>query len=228
MGYKLQTMIQASTLAFLKNIELNNNKIWFDANRIAYEAAKKDFELFIEQVLQANTALIPELAGRKAKDCIFRIFKDVRFSKDKVPYKNNFGAAFGKGDKKTMGAGYYVHLQADNHSFIGGGIWMPDALTLKAIRQEIDYCYDEFLNIVTAKEFKKIFGSLDTSQQLKKCPKEYTDDNPALAYLKLKSFTVATTMSDKTMMSKASVAQITEACAVMKPLIDFLNRAISQ
>lgn len=221
-------MIQASTLIFLKNIELNNNKVWFDANRKTYETAKQDFEIFITQVLQANTALIPELSERKAKDCIFRIFKDVRFSKDKLPYKNNFGAAFGKADKKTMGAGFYVHLQADNHSFIGGGIWMPDALTLKAIRQEIDYCYDEFLGIVTAKEFKKLFGSLDTSQQLKKCPKDYTDDNPALAYLKLKSFTVGANLSDKTMMSKASVAQISEACAVMKPFIDFLNRAISQ
>ena len=100
-------MLQQSTLIFLSSLNDNNNKLWFDENRASYESSKKDFEKFIEELLLINSALIPELASKKAKDCIFRIFKDVRFSKDKLPYKNNFGAAFGKGDKKTNLASFY-------------------------------------------------------------------------------------------------------------------------
>lgn len=220
-------MLQKSTLEFLIQLNDNNNKVWFDDNRKKYEAAKQDFEAFIAEVLVANTTLIPELEGRKAKDCIFRIFKDVRFSKDKVPYKNNFGAAFGKAEKKTVGAGFYIHLQPGNHNFIGGGIWMPEAETLKAIRQEIDYNFIEFQKIVSKASFQKMFGDLDASEKLKKCPKDYTDDNPAIEYLKLKSFTVGTAISDKDMLSKEVIAKVVAVVKEMKPLIDFLNQAIA-
>jgi uncharacterized protein (TIGR02453 family) len=223
---KKYCMLQKSTLDFLSQLNENNNKIWFDENRSKYEFAKKDFELFISETLIANSTLIPELEGRKAKDCIFRIYKDVRFSKDKVPYKNNFGAAFGKGDKKAHAASFYVHLQPGNNSFVGGGIWMPEASDLKAIRQEIDYNFDEFTSILQKKSFNKMFGGLSQSEKLKKCPKDYSEDNPAIEFLKLKSFTVVTKMSDKEMLSKNAVELITEVVAEMKPLIDFLNKAI--
>lgn len=220
-------MLQQTTLDFLAQLDKNNNKVWFDEHRKNYEAAKQDFELFIQEVLVSNTKIIPELEGRKAKETIFRIFKDVRFSKDKIPYKNNFGAGFGKGDKKMNVAGFYVHLQPGNHSFIGGGIWMPDAPLIKAIRQEIDYNFDEFSSIVHKPSFKKMYGDLDQSQKLKKVPKDYAEDNPAIEYLKLKSFTVGTPVSDKDMIGKGSISLIADAVKEMKPLIDFLNRAIS-
>lgn len=219
-------MLQPTTLKFLTLLNDNNNKVWFDDNRMLYENAKQDFEQFIDDVLQANAVLIPELASKKAKQCVFRIYKDVRFSKDKVPYKNNFGAAFGKGEKKVQGAAFYIHLQPGGHSFVGGGIWMPDALGLKAIRQEIDYSFEKFLGVIHKPSFLRMFGGLDQSQQLKKCPKDYTDDNPALAFLKLKSFTVGTSMSDKDFTSKDAVAKITGIVAEMKPFVDFLNAAI--
>lgn len=220
-------MLQPATLKFLSLLDQNNHKLWFDENRKLYEDAKQNFEHFIDEVLQANTELIPELAAKKAKNCVFRIYKDVRFSKDKVPYKNNFGAAFGKGDKKVHGAAFYIHLQPGGHSFVGGGIWMPDATTLKAIRQEIDYNFDKFLGIIQKPSFEKIFGELDQSQQLKKCPKDYSEDNAAVAFLKLKSFTVGTAMSDKDFLSKDAVANISNIIKEMKPFVDFLNSAIS-
>ncbi|MES2480040.1 MAG: DUF2461 domain-containing protein [Bacteroidota bacterium] len=219
-------MLQKSTQEFLIELNENNHKAWFDENRKKYEAAKQDFELFISEVLVSCTPLIPELEGRKAKDCIFRIFKDVRFSKDKVPYKNNFGAAFGKGDKKAIGGGFYIHFQPGNHNFVGGGIWMPEANSLKAIRQEIDYSFTDFKAIIHKPSFRKMFGDLDQSEKLKKCPKDYTDDNPALEYLKLKSFTVGTALTDKEMMGKDAVSKITTIVKEMKPFIDFLDKAV--
>ncbi len=220
-------MLHASTLDFLRLLDQNNNKLWFDENRKLYEAAKQDFEQLVGEILQHNVSLIPELEGRKPKDCVFRIYKDVRFSKDKTPYKNNFGAAFGKTDKKVNSAGFYLHLQPNNQSFVGGGIWMPDATLLKQIRQEIDYNFEEFSTLLHKDDFKKTFGGLDKSEQLKKCPKGYSEDNPAIEYLKLKSFTTAAGISDKDMLNADLVERISDYFKTMKDFIDFLNRSIS-
>jgi uncharacterized protein (TIGR02453 family) len=219
-------MLHKNTLQFLAELNENNNKVWFDENRPKYEAAKKDFETFVTEVLQANVPLIPELEGRKAKDCIFRIFKDVRFSKDKIPYKNNFGAGFGKGDKKVHAAGFYLHVQPGGHSFMGGGIWMPESNDLKAIRQEIDYNFPEFSGIVNHKPFKKMFGDINSEDKLKKKPQGYEENNPAIEYLKLKSFTVGTNISDKDILGKTIVSQLHNIVKEMKPFVDFLNRAV--
>lgn len=220
-------MLHASTLDFLRLLDQNNNKLWFDENRKLYEAAKQDFEQLVGEILRHNVSLIPELEGRKPKDCVFRIYKDVRFSKDKTPYKNNFGAAFGKTDKKVNSAGFYLHLQPNNQSFVGGGIWMPDATLLKQIRQEIDYNFEEFSTLLHKDDFKKTFGGLDKSEQLKKCPKGYSEDNPAIEYLKLKSFTTAAGISDKDMLNADLVERISDYFKTMKDFIDFLNRSIS-
>src|ERR1043165_1130988 len=104
-------MIQPSTLKFLRDLKKNNDKTWFDAHRQDYEAAKKDFEAFVNDLLQALVKLEPTLATQQAKDCIFRIFRDVRFSKDKTPYKSHFGVFLARGGRKWDGAGYYLHLE---------------------------------------------------------------------------------------------------------------------
>lgn len=220
-------MLQQSTLKFLSALDRNNNKPWFDAHRDDYVSAKEDFETFIAAVLAANTKLIPELEGKKAKDCIFRIFKDVRFAKDKTPYKNNFGAGFGKGDKKMTIAGFYVHLQPGDHSFVGGGLWMPEADALKKVRQEIDYNFDAFQKIIRKPSFQKMFGEPDQTEKLKKAPKDYQEDNPAIEYLKLKSFTVGTPFADKDMLATDAVRKISAAVKEMKPFIDFINAGLS-
>lgn len=219
-------MLQKSSADFLRRLDKNNNKAWFDEHRGAYEAAKSDFEQFVESVLRGAETMIPELGGRKAKDAIFRIYKDVRFSKDKTPYKNNMGAGFGKYEKKKMNAaGYYIHFQP-GANFVGGGIWMPDGPALKAIRQEIDYNWAEFQKIIGKASFKKMFGDLDESMKLKKLPKGYDAENPAIEYLKLKSFTVGRQLEDKDLHEKNAVKLVLDSIKEMKPLVDFLNRAV--
>lgn len=218
-------MLQKSSAHFLRQLDKNNSKVWFDAHRAEYEAARKDFEQFINAVLRGAEVFVPELAGRSAKDAIFRIYKDVRFSKDKTPYKNNMGAGFGKFEKKKMNAaGFYVHFQP-GANFVGGGLWMPDGPTLKAIRQEIDYNWPEFNKIISKASFKKMFGDLDDSVKLKTLPKGYDAENPAIEYLKLKSFTVGRQLEDEALHEKNAVKIILDSIKEMKPFVDFLNRA---
>ena len=117
-------MINASTLKFLNGLKKNNHKSWFDANRSGYEAARKDFENFIQRVIDKHSFVDPDLENLIAKNCLFRINRDTRFSKNKTPYKNNFAASLDRGGKKSGFAGYYFHCEP-GQSFVGGGIWMP-------------------------------------------------------------------------------------------------------
>src|SRR4026207_2423805 len=147
-------MLQSSTLKFLKDLKKNNNKPWFDANRERYEEAKADFANFIQQVIDVHSKKDKTLASLKAKDCMFRINRDVRFSKDKSPYKTNFGASINKGGKKAFGsAGYYFHLEPGG-SFTGGGLYGPAPEELKKTRQEIDYNFTDFKKIIHSKKFR--------------------------------------------------------------------------
>ena len=146
-------MIQQSTIKFLKGLKKNNNRDWFEKNRSSYEDARSDFEGFIQAVIDAHSKNDPDLKGLVAKKCMFRINRDIRFSKDKSPYKTNLGASMDKGGKKSGLAGYYFHLEPGN-SFFGGGLWQPAPEGIKKVRQEIDYCFDEFNKIVLSKKFK--------------------------------------------------------------------------
>jgi len=217
-------MLQKATIDFLTNLEKNNNKAWFDENRKKYEAAKGDFENFVEEVQAALTKLEPAIADHKSKDAIFRIFRDVRFSKDKTPYKSHFGAYFSRAGRKAPDAGYYMHIEPGK-SFLAGGMWMPDAPILKKLRQEIDYNFEEFKGIIGKPAFKKQFTKWE-GEQLKTLPQGYTADNPAIDFLKMKSFIVSTPIANKDVLAKDSVKQIEKVYTQMKPLVDFLNRAL--
>lgn len=217
-------MLQQSTIDFLKKLEKNNNKPWFDKNRAMYEEAKADFEVFIAGLLQKLTPLEPAFADLKAKDCIFRIYRDVRFSKDKTPYKAHFSAAFGIKGKKDAGGGFYLHLKP-GEAFAGGGMWMPQGEMLKAIRQEIDYNFDEFKKIINGAAFKKTFGKLSEEDKLKKMPQGYDETNPAADYLKLKSFVASGKIDDKELTGKTLTNTIVKTFSTLKPLVDFLNRS---
>ena len=124
-------MFQQSTIQFLKNLAKNNNKIWFDGHRNDYLAAKNDYENFVSSLIKKIAVFDPDVKELQAKDCTFRINRDIRFSKDKTPYKVNMGASLNKGGKKSIYAGYYFHLEPGNKSFAGGGLWMPMAPELK-------------------------------------------------------------------------------------------------
>jgi len=220
-------MFQSATLRFLKDLKKNNNKPWFDAHRKQYEAAKNDFENFIQLILDKHSKNDNDLKELTAKKCMFRINRDVRFSKDKSPYKTNLGASMDKGGKKSGLAGYYFHLEPGK-SFLGGGLWQPEPDKLKKVRQEIDYCFDEFKKIVSSKKFKAIYGDLYTGEgmQLAKAPQGFEKDSPASEYLKFKSWLVIADVKDADLTSKDLVSKTVVAFGIMQPFVKFLNRSL--
>jgi uncharacterized protein (TIGR02453 family) len=220
-------MLHQSTLKFLKDLAKNNDRSWFEAHRRQYEDAKQDYENFIQQVLDRYSKKDEDIKDLTAKKCMFRINRDIRFSKDKSPYKTNFGASIDRGGKKSIFAGYYFHCEPAK-SFVGGGLWMPMPPEVKKVRQEIDYCYDEFHNIISAKKFKSVYGLLYTGEDIKltKVPQGFEKDNPAGEYLKLKSWLAMRELSDAELTSKDLVKKTVDAFEVLKPMIKFLNRAL--
>ena len=222
-------MLQAATLKFLKDLKKNNNKPWFDAHRDAYDKARQDFEHFIQSVLDKHSKNDPDLKELTAKKCMFRINRDVRFSKDKSPYKSNFGASMDKGGKKSGLAGYYFHLEPGK-SFLGGGLWMPEAPVVKRVRQEIDYCCDEFSQLMTAKKFRTYYGDLYAEENVKlsKVPQGFEKDNPAAEYLKYKSWLVLHNLTDAELTAPDLVKKTVEAYKLMQPFVKFLNRAVEE
>jgi uncharacterized protein (TIGR02453 family) len=220
-------MIQLSTIKFLKDLKKNNSKPWFDANRPVYELAKKDYEIFIQQVIDDLAKSDETIHGLRAKDCMFRINRDVRFAKDKSPYKSNFGAFINKGGKKSILAGYYFHLEPGS-SFVGGGLWMPMPKELAQVRQEIDYCFAEFKKIIGSAGFKKSYGEIHQGEgdKLQRVPKGYEAENPAAEFLKLKSFTAMKGIADKDLTAPDLVKESVAALKALQPLIQFINRAI--
>lgn len=212
------------TLEFLENLAINNNKPWFEANRKVYDAARKNYEGFAEELLQ-NIAEFDDLGDLKLKDAMFRINRDVRFSADKSPYKRNFSSVIVKGGKKAIRAPYYFHLQP-NASFLGGGFWAPEPATLATIRQEIDYNSERFLGIINEPEFKKLFPTLG-GEKLSRPPKGYEAENAMIEYIKHKSIVVTYTYTNKEVTSAGFVKKLAQHCKVMKPLLDFLNEPLT-
>ena len=218
-------MITASSLQFLKALAKNNNREWFLANKNKYDLAKENYLNFVEEVLSGIVKFDNSLAELNPKQCVFRINRDVRFSKNKDPYKTNFGASFSKGAKKINAAGYYFHLEP-GACFIGGGLWMPEANDLQKVRQEIDYCFKEFNGIIQHKQFKNAFSGLSAEVKLARPPKGYDLDNPAIEYLKLKSFTAIASLSDSDVLDKNIVKKSLAIFKTISPFIHFLNRSI--
>ncbi len=219
------TTIQPKTFAFLKALKKNNNRDWFNEHKSEYENAKDNVLGFIQELVVAFSTFDSSLRGLEAKDCLFRIYRDTRFSKDKTPYKTNLGASINAGGKKSMGPGYYVHLEPGG-SFIAGGIWMPPADEVKKIRQEIDYNGKDLKKILTKPSFKKAFGGLSREHALKTAPKGYPKDHPDIELLKLNSFIVWKNVSDKDILGPKSIKTLTTLGKEMKPLMDFLKTAL--
>jgi uncharacterized protein (TIGR02453 family) len=220
-------MLEPTTLAYLRKLAKNNNKAWFDTHGPAFEEAKNDFEILVTKVIETFGKIDGDIAPLKAKDCTFRQYRDVRFSKDKTPYKINMGASFDRDGKKSGFAGYYLHLEPGNKSLTGGGLWMPEAEALKKVRQEIDYCYDEFSKIITEPAFRKTYGDLEKGEySLSREPKGYEKDNPAIEYLKLKSFVAMRAVEDAEVLSEKYFKNIVSNFNALMPLIKFINRAL--
>ena len=219
-------MLQPSSLKFLKDLEKNNNKPWFEGHRKQYETTKTDFHFFIDALIKKIAVFDKPIGDLLSKNCTFRINRDVRFSKNKSPYKNNMAGYFNKAGKKGIGAGYYFHLQPGK-SFAAAGIWMPEPAVLGKIRQEIDYNFEEWKKIINTSVFKKNFpAGLESGESLSRPPKGYDINNPAIHYIKMKNFVVIKSFTDSGIMSKDAVNDIANTFKALKPMIDFFNRAI--
>jgi uncharacterized protein (TIGR02453 family) len=220
-------MLQSSTLKFLKDLSKNNNKPWFDAHRNQYEDAKNDFASFIQTIIDKHGKKDPTIADLKPKETTFRINRDVRFSKDKSPYKNYMGSYLSRGGKKSVFGGYYFQCQP-GRCFVGGGLWMPIPAELNKVRQEIDYNYDEFKKIIGSKKFKSVYGDLskDTEYTLTRVPKGYEANNPAAEYLKMKSFVSIAFLKESELTSKDLTKKVLTAFEALQPVLNFINRSL--
>lgn len=218
------TIMNKDTLQFLTALAENNSKEWMDAHRDWYEATKKGFLETVGSLLNELTKIEPGLAGLRPKDCTFRQNRDIRFSANKAPYKNNMGAYFSPGGKKSSGPGYYLHVQP-GQSFLAGGIWMPSADILKKVRQEIDYSGAELEKIIGEKEFKATFGEIE-GDRLKTSPKGYAQDHPFIDLLRLKSFVVTAPLSEGEVLSDGLVETCMAHYAKMYSFHAFLARAV--
>lgn len=219
-------MLQPSTVNFLKDLKKNNNRPWFDEHRKQYETARADFLAMVDKLIPSIAKFDAPLGRLSARECVFRINRDVRFSKDKSPYKNNMAGYFNRAGKKDPGAGYYLHIEPGN-SFIAGGIWLPEPQILSGIRQEIDYNFTAWKKIIDNKNFKKTFTeSIKSNDKLVRPPKGYEQDNPAIEFLKMKSFIVSKPITDAELQDKDFVQTVAKTFNAMKPLIDFLNTAL--
>lgn len=212
-------------LDFLAELASNNHREWFAQNKARYELAKKEYHHLIEALIKEVGAFDSQIAPLELKQCIFRINRDIRFSKDKSPYKNNFGASLQKGGKKSPYAGYYLHIQPHNQSFIGGGVYMPPSADLAKIRQEIDYNGEELRTLIAANDFQQYFGKLQ-GEEVSTAPKGYAKDNPYIDLIRLKSFVMIHPLTDQQVNADSFRETVLSACKAMKPVLDFLNRAL--
>ncbi|PKP39476.1 MAG: TIGR02453 family protein [Bacteroidetes bacterium HGW-Bacteroidetes-15] len=218
--------INPNIIDFLNDLKENNNRDWFKANQNRYEQAKDNFISFTEGLIAAIAEFDPSIGTLEAKECHFRIYRDVRFSKNKDPYKTNMGAYIARGGKKSPFAGYYFHIEP-NASFVSGGIYMAQPNILRKIRSDIETYSDSFREIVENKKFKSTFTNLG-EESLKKVPQGFSADSEVAQYLKLKHITPHHPLEDKEVINDNAFEMIVGIYREMLPLITFLNTAIEQ
>ena len=221
-------MLSKDSLQFLDDLKANNNRDWFLDNKKRYEVFKKDYQQLVGNFLDAMKPLDPSLEMLEVKNCTFRINRDIRFSKDKSPYKDHIGVWMSSGSKGLNRSGYYIHI-ARAGSFIAGGFYCPEAEDLKKVRKEIAYFHEDLEEILTEKTFKKEFGDFDRNETnvLKNPPRGYEKVHPAIELLKLKSFETSQKFDIEEVTNKDFVSKMSKKLIVLKPLNEFINRALT-
>jgi uncharacterized protein (TIGR02453 family) len=209
------------SLDFLTKLGRNNNKAWFDANRPAYEAARDAFYRLIDGLIDDFRGS-DQLQGLAAKDCVARIYRDIRFSKDKSPYKTNLAAMIAPGGWKTRSFGYYVSVAPGGQSLVAGGLYDPAPGQLERFRREIDRDAAGFKAVTSAPEFIRVFGAV-VGDRLKTAPKGYDQSHPEIALLQLKQITVIHHYSDAEVLEADFQTQLVSACQAMKPFLNYMK-----
>ncbi len=211
-------------LSFLSDLKNNNNKEWFDQNRGRYDQAKKSMEKLVQQLIDKISEFDPSITGAEAKKSIFRINRDVRFSNNKEPYKNNMGGYIVPGGKNSGRAGYYLHIEP-GACFLAGGVYCPEPAVLNKVREEIVYSTAAFKEIIGNKGFMECFGEIE-GEKLKRPPKGFPETFADVELLKYKSYTVIHSIEDKKLLESDFVTYATQVFAQMKPFNQFLNSGI--
>ena len=211
-------------LEFLKELKKNNNREWFAENKSLYESARQQVLDFLDHLIPEMVKIDESYTGLNASDCLFRIYRDIRFSKDKSPYKTNFGAYLVPGGKKSNRAGVYLQI-APGDSFLAGGAYAPPAEILKKIRSEVYYNIEEFKKIIRNKDFVKNFGEINGSKLLRP-PAGFPSDFSEMELLKFKDYIVFNRIDDEKMTSSGLTKYLLGLIKTLKPFDDFLNRAI--
>ena len=220
-------MDTVTVLDFLSQLTVNNNREWFQQNKVWYEKSRKEVEVFVSEMITMISAIDPALQTPAMKDCIFRIFRDVRFGADKSPYKTNFGAFIARGGRKSSNPGYYFHFEPGK-SMLAGGVYMPQPDTLKLLRNEVYYHSDELKGILSKPSFKKYFDQLGDFDKLKKAPKDFPADFPDIDLLKYRSYIVSQEIPDTVVSDPEGYRKlVVEMVRELQPFMAFLNRAIS-
>ncbi len=220
-------MLQQSTFDFLVRLKDNNNKEWFAENKKTYALAKDNYYQLANEILTECQKFDESLSDLTHKDCVFRINRDIRFSADKSPYKTNIGIVLSPGGKKAASASYYLHIEP-GASFIGGGLWMPPSDILLKVRKEISWFYDELKAIISHSDLTQYYSSFDSNMahKLTRAPKGFSEDDPAIDLLKLKSFVFTAPIPDKIILTDDFINVAVEHFKSIRPALDFINRAI--
>jgi uncharacterized protein (TIGR02453 family) len=214
-------------LDFLTQLKLNNNREWFLENKKWYDASKKEVENFVTEMIATVSAIDACVQTPVMKDCVFRIFRDVRFGADKSPYKTNFGAFIARGGRKSSFPGYYFHFEP-GECMLAGGVYMPEPGTLKMLRNEVYYQSAELKGILENPSFKKYFPQLGDFDKLKKAPKDFPADFADIDLLKYRSYIVSQNIPDAVVLSSENYTKLVmDMIKELQPFMAFLNRAIS-
>jgi uncharacterized protein (TIGR02453 family) len=210
---------------FLRALQANNSKTWFDSQRSAYQLARERFEQYVDAFIDEFRS-IEDFADAQATDCVFRINRDVRFSPDKSPYKISFAASVARGGKHSVRAPYYIHIQPSNESLLAGGVYMPTPEQLAKIRRAIDRDAAPLRKIIRRTAFVQQFGALE-GERVKTAPRGYELDHPAIDLLQLKQFAVVHRLSDRNVLGPDLLPKTVEVFKALKPLLDWLNSVLA-
>lgn len=216
--------IKKETLAFLKDLKRNNDREWFGENKDRYLSAHENMVEFVQGLIYEMAPFDKSLAGLEAKKAVYRIYRDIRFSNDKSPYKPNFGAFMVNKKNSFNQAGCYLHVEPGG-CFLAGGIYMPDSATLRAIRKEISGDAKGFLKIVKDKNFKANFTIV--GNQLSRVPQGFSKEDPMAEYLKYKELSLIHSLSDKDVISESFMSHCVKVFKGMLPFNEFINAAIA-
>ena len=219
---------------FFRQLEINNNREWFKANRAEYDELRELWLADIDRLIRHMTGWYPEMAGLTASRCAYRIYRDTRFSLDKTPYKLYFSAGFGPNGKSGHGAGYYLQMGPGRfagavESGLYGGIWCPESSVLKKLRKPIVDNIEEFEEIVNTPEIKRWFpGWCSTGNALKTVPKGYDKNHPQAALLRLKEYGKFHPADEDFFLDPSWPEKCSELFSYLKPLVDFIDYSVNE